>query len=108
MQAVCIGGLQAFVPMEVHQVREGRRRRPRTIRTIMLPGYVLAKLPHGYAARHVPVIRSVVCMDGEPIPLPDDEVLDLMQATATRAELPTRRELRAARQLRRRIEAAAA
>src|SRR5262245_57205801 len=70
MQAVCIGGLQAFVPMEVERVREGRKHRPKTIRTIMFPGYVLAKLPHGYAARHVPLVRGVVCMDGEPIPCP--------------------------------------
>ena len=62
----CIGGLQAFVPMDVQQVREGRRRRPRTIRTVMMPGYVLAKMPHGYAARHVPIVRGIVCMDGEP------------------------------------------
>jgi hypothetical protein len=47
MQAVCIGGLQAFVPFDVRCIREGRRRRPRTVRSIMLPGYVLAKLPHG-------------------------------------------------------------
>jgi hypothetical protein len=107
MQAVCIGGLQAFVPMECRQVREGRRRRPKTIRTIMLPGYVLAKMPHGYSARHVPIVRGVVCMDGEPISLPECDVLDLMQVSASRAALPTRKERRLARYLRR-IEARAA
>ena len=95
MQAVCIGGLQAFVPMECQQVRVGPKRRPKTIRTVMLPGYVLAKMPHGYAARHVPIVRGVVCMDGEPIPLPEADVLDLMQASASRAELPTRKERQA-------------
>jgi transcription antitermination factor NusG len=103
MQAVCIGGLQAFVPMERRQVREGRRRRPKTIRTIMLPGYVLAKMPHGYAARHVPIVRGVVCMDGEPIPLPERDVLDLMQGSRELPQ-PTRKERRLARYLRR-IEA---
>jgi transcription antitermination factor NusG len=90
MQAVCIGGLQAFVPLECRQVREGRRRRPKTIRTVMLPGYVLAKMPHGYAARHVPIVRGVVCMDGEPAPLPEAAVLDLMQVSGRIGErVPT-------------------
>jgi transcription antitermination factor NusG len=108
MQAACIGGLQAFVPLECTQRRVGKRRRPKTVRTVMLPGYVLAKMPHGYAARHVPLVRGVVCMDGAPIPLPDRDVLDLMQASGRRAQAPsTRKERRLARYLRR-IEAMAA
>jgi transcription antitermination factor NusG len=108
MQAICIGGLQAFVPLECRQIREGRRRRPKTIRTVMMPGYVLAKMPHGYAARHVPIVRGVVCMDGEPAPLPEADVLDLMQVSGRRTVAPrTRKERRLARYLRR-IEAQAA
>jgi transcription antitermination factor NusG len=108
MQAVCIGGLQAFVPMECRQIREGRRRRPKTIRTVMMPGYVLAKMPHGYAARHVPIVRGVVSFDGVRAPLPERDVLDLMQMSGRRTEVPpTRKERRLARYLRR-IEAKAA
>jgi transcription antitermination factor NusG len=68
----------------------------------MMPGYVLAKMPHGYAARHVPIVRGVVCMDGEPIPLPERDVLNLMQTSGRISDrVPSRRERRLARYLRR-------
>jgi transcription antitermination factor NusG len=77
------------------------------VRSALLPGYVLAKLPHGNAARDVPLVRGVVSVGGEPAPLPERDVLDLMQAsgrTGDRQVYVSRKARRLARYLRR-IEA---
>src|SRR5262245_15876556 len=78
MAALCQRGLFAFSPVESRRVRAGRRRRPAEVATSPLPGYVLAKLAHGYAARDVPGVRGVVSIAGEPAPLPESDVLDLL------------------------------
>lgn len=106
MLAVRTYGLHAVVPIEVTQVRKGRRRRPRIVHTVLLPGYVLARMPHGFAARDVPLVRGVVSMNGAPAPLLDRDVLDVLMMQVTEPA-PTRKERRLARYLRR-IEAMAA
>src|SRR5262245_11595456 len=76
MAALCTLGVFAFAPAHYRETRVGRRRRPRAVRSALMPGYVLAKLPHGHAARGVPLVRGVVSFAGEPAALPEVDVLD--------------------------------
>ena len=79
MEALCRRGVFAFAPVEYRRRLMGRRRRPVQMRAALLPGYVLAKMQHGHAARECPLIWGVVTIRGEPAPLPEYGVLRLMQ-----------------------------
>lgn len=45
-----------------------------------MPGYVFVKMAHGYAARGVTQVFGVVSMDGEPMPIPESDIAQLMRA----------------------------
>jgi transcription antitermination factor NusG len=85
MAALNMRGHFAFSPVHNERRLVGRRRRPMLVRSAMLPGYVLAKLRHGYAAHECPLVKGVVSVGGEPVPLPELAVWDLLQRSGRSA-----------------------
>jgi transcription antitermination factor NusG len=86
MAALCQRGFFAFSPVTYTRRRCGRRRRLIERRAAMFPGYLLAKMRHGYAAHGAcPQVFGVVSVAGEPFPIPDVVVWDLMQRSGRQA-----------------------
>jgi transcription antitermination factor NusG len=101
-------GYFAFVPVAINSIRIGARRRPATARSKLIPGYVFAKMQHGFAARDVPNVRGVVSVAGEPAALCEQDVLELMAPRVGTAQPALSRKARRMARHLRRLEAQAA
>jgi hypothetical protein len=81
MQVVCSRGFQAFSPVRHFSYRPSGKG-PRQLRSVSIcPGYLFAKLPHGYAARGCPLVYGVVGVNGEPSVVPEQDVALLQVAS---------------------------
>jgi transcription antitermination factor NusG len=85
MSVVCREGFQAFAPVDSYTVRPGGRGQRVLKHKALCPGYLFARLPHGYAAHRFPLVRGVVAVDGEPLRIPDRDIAYL-QVVSGRSE----------------------
>lgn len=85
MHWVCRQGFQAFAPVETYTVRPGGRGQRVLRHKALCPGYLFARLPHGHAARGLPMVCGVVGMNGEPVCVPEQDIAYL-QVVSGRSE----------------------